>query len=167
MSTTFVISDTHFFHKNILEFEKEHRPYSSLEEMNEALVDNWNKVVGHSDVVWHLGDVLFGREHFFILDRLHGRKNLVLGNHDHYGLANYLEKFRDVQASKKFDGYLLSHIPVHPCQFPRFNGNVHGHMHSKIVTLPNGQPDTRYTCVSVEHTNMTPISWEDAKGRFG
>lgn len=168
MSTIFLTSDHHFCHTNILTFEAEARPFASVEEMNEKLIENWNSVVGHNDTVWHLGDVLFGNRNFHILDRLNGRKNLVLGNHDHYGngTSSYLEKFRNVVASKKLDDYLLTHVPVHPSQFYRFAGNVHGHLHSKVVTTTEGLPDGRYVDVSVEQTALTPQEWEVVKGRF-
>lgn len=169
MSTTFLTSDHHFCHANILKFEAEARPFATVEDMNEQLIANWNAVVGHSDIVWHLGDVLFGNKNFYLLDRLNGRKNLVLGNHDHYGkgVTSYLEKFREVQASKKFDGYLLTHVPIHPSQFYRFKGNVHGHLHSDCVMLDKGGPDGRYVNVSVEQTGLTPQAWDVVKGRFG
>lgn len=168
MSTTFLISDTHFSHANILQFEAEARPFSSVEEMNEKLIENWNSVVGHNDIVWHLGDVLFGNKNFHILDRLNGRKNLVLGNHDHYGkgVATYMEYFRDIQASKKYDDYLLTHVPIHPSQFYRFAGNVHGHLHSKHVLDADGNKDRHYVNVSCEHTALSPIAWELVKERF-
>lgn len=179
MSTAFLISDTHFSHANILKFEAEARPFSSVEEMNEKLIENWNSVVGHNDTIWHLGDVLFGNKNFPLLDRLNGRKNLVLGNHDHYGkgVASYMEKFRDVRASKKFDDYLLTHVPIHPSQFYRFAGNVHGHLHSSLImetveaetgigTFHCEVPDKRYVNVSCEQTNLTPIAWEEVKERF-
>lgn len=167
MSSVFLISDTHFFHNRILEFEKEARPFSHVEEMNEALVDNWNRVVGKRDTVWHLGDVIFGgRKNFWILDRLNGNKNLILGNHDTEDIRVYLEKFRKIEACKKYDGFLLSHIPIHPSQFYRFKGNVHGHLHSKRVETPLGNTDPRYFNVSCEHTNLSPIAWEDIKWRF-
>lgn len=47
-------SDTHFGHKNILRFCK--RPWNTVEEMDEGLIQNWNKVVGKDDIVFHLGD---------------------------------------------------------------------------------------------------------------
>lgn len=173
MSNVFLISDTHFFHARVLEFEAEARPFSSVEEMNETLVDNWNRVVGKRDTVWHLGDVVFGgRKNFHILDRLQGNKNLIMGNHDTEDIREYLKHFRKVEAVKKYDGYLLSHVPIHPGQFYRFKGNVHGHLHSKVVQR-NGYaipwasvPDRRYVNVSCEHTNLSPIAWEEVKKRF-
>lgn len=70
MSQVFLTADTHFFHKKILEFERAARPFSSVEEMNEVLIDNWNSVVTKRDTVWHLGDVCFGKvENLEILSR--------------------------------------------------------------------------------------------------
>ena len=54
----FFTSDTHFNHANIIKFCE--RPFGSIEEMNEALIANWNRVVGKDDIVFHLGDFCFG-----------------------------------------------------------------------------------------------------------
>jgi calcineurin-like phosphoesterase family protein len=74
----------HFFHKNILKFCNASRPYSSVEEMNEGLVEHWNSVVGEDDVVLHLGDFSFkGKEATEeILSQLNGNIVFVFGNHD-------------------------------------------------------------------------------------
>ena len=79
MINTWFISDTHFKHKNILEYEKEARPFNTVEEMNEKIIDNWNHTVGIKDIVYHLGDFAFGKNNISIAARLHGRKRLVLG----------------------------------------------------------------------------------------
>ena len=47
MANIYVTSDTHFNHKNIIEYCN--RPYSSVEEMNKAIIDNWNSVVKDED----------------------------------------------------------------------------------------------------------------------
>lgn len=85
MSKIFVTSDLHFGHKNILKFNPETRPYDNIEEHDEALIDNWNSVVGPNDVVWNLGDLSFHRNFnktLDILGRLNGKHHLILGNHD-------------------------------------------------------------------------------------
>lgn len=166
MSNVFLISDTHFFHHKVIEFEAKNRPFATVEEMNEALVDNWNKTVSKRDTVYHLGDVLFGGpKNINILDRLNGNKKLILGNHDEKITARmWLTKFRDVHGALKYDNHIFTHVPIHPDQFYRFTANVHGHLHGKIIMLDD-QPDRRYINVSVEQINLTPQAWEDVKKR--
>lgn len=76
------ISDTHWGHSNIIRFCS--RPFSSVEEMNEKLIENWNEVVKPEDTVWHLGDFAFFSKPKIenVLSRLNGNKHLILGNHD-------------------------------------------------------------------------------------
>jgi calcineurin-like phosphoesterase family protein len=156
MQTRFVIGDTHFGHKNILEFEPVHRPFGSIEEHDEAIIDRWNSVVKKNDTVWHLGDVLFGKDRFELLSRLNGKKRLVMGNHDNYDVRLYLNHFERVCGAAKIDSVILSHVPIHTGQFYRFTANIHGHMHSKSLD------DARYINVSAEMNNLTPIAWEEA-----
>jgi len=176
---TFLIADTHISHKGIVKFLREdgtkERPWDNTEEMDEALVNNWNSVVRTKDTVYHLGDVVINRSALPVLSRLNGTKILVQGNHDVHRPSEYLEHFKSVNAYKVIDSFLLSHIPVHPCSIERWSGNFHGHLHSRSVMMykktlgPNGGSfvkDTRYLCLSVENINYTPISLEDAKKKF-
>jgi len=133
--------------------------------MDEALVENWNKVVGPKDKVYHLGDVAIARRGLKILKRLNGTKILIKGNHDIFRIEEYLEYFKDVRACGKKGDYVLSHVPMHPDCLSRFKGNIHGHLHAYNV-LQNNELDKRYVCVSVEQTDFAPIAWEDAIKRF-
>lgn len=76
-------SDTHFGHKNILEFCP-NRPGKDIQEMNEALIRNWNSCVQPDDDVYHLGDFMMGQSLYWesTLNRLQGNIHLVAGNHD-------------------------------------------------------------------------------------
>lgn len=78
----FFTSDTHFGHANIINLSN--RPFADVQEMNEALVANWNSVVGPDDFVYHLGDVALGpiRDSLEYIRRLNGYKMLIIGNHD-------------------------------------------------------------------------------------
>lgn len=151
MNRIFIIADTHFGHKKILQFEKTNRPFATIEEHDEELVHRWNAVVKPKDTVWHLGDVLFGRNSFAVLSRLHGIKKLVLGNHDRYPIQLYLEHFTHVAGNAELRNCILTHIPVHPTQFNRYELNIHGHLHSNTLS------DRRYVNVSAEQVGLTPL----------
>ena len=78
-------SDPHFGHAKVIEYDE--RPFITVEEMNEALIENYNAVVGPNDTCLWGGDCFFYREEDMhrarmIMNRLNGRKLLVLGNHD-------------------------------------------------------------------------------------
>tara|TARA_R110000772_G_scaffold267971_3_gene393575 strand:+ start:15330 stop:15947 length:618 start_codon:yes stop_codon:yes gene_type:complete len=90
-------ADTHFNHKNIIKYcnrtafgedssfrNGTERLFNDVHEMNEHMIDSWNSVVKHSDVVYHLGDVFFGPkdEAITLCNRLNGYKILLRGNHD-------------------------------------------------------------------------------------
>ena len=154
MSQIFLIGDTHFGHKNIITYEPTLRPFTTIEEHDEALIDRWNSVVTAQDTVWHLGDVLFGEKSFALLPRLKGIKKLVLGNHDHYPVARYAEHFTQIRGCAEVRGYILSHIPVHFTQNARFHGNIHGHLHAKSLDTPF------HHNVSAEQINLTPIAFD-------
>jgi calcineurin-like phosphoesterase family protein len=79
--TVFFTSDPHYWHANVIKYCT--RPYSSVEEMNEAMIKNWNSVVGPEDTVYVLGDFSLAiRPVEAISSRLMGIKCLVPGNHD-------------------------------------------------------------------------------------
>lgn len=160
MPNTFFIGDTHFGHANIIKFEKNARPFATIEEHDEALVENWNKVVKAKDIVWHLGDFAFGAAKVDIAGRLNGDKRLVMGNHDHYPSELYLRYFTKLYGAVSYKMMLLTHLPVAPPQLERWSVNVHGHMHSFNME------DPRYINVSAEQINYTPISFEDVIGRM-
>ena len=83
LDTTWVVSDTHFGHSNVLKPEYDARPWPDIESHDEALIANWNAVVKPGEIVWHLGDV--ARTHaiaYRIIPRLNGSIRLIRGNHD-------------------------------------------------------------------------------------
>jgi calcineurin-like phosphoesterase family protein len=74
-------SDTHFGHANILKFAS--RPFLSVQEMDEQMIQSWNSRVAPGDTIYHLGDFAFA-DHNPYLRRLNGQKRLIRGNHDHH-----------------------------------------------------------------------------------
>lgn len=153
MSSVWVTSDTHFGHANIIKYAG--RPFDSVEDMNEALVENWNSVVKQGDKVYHLGDVTMNSKSLDILSRLNGRKVLIKGNHDIQKLKFYTPHFYDIRGSHELAGFIMTHIPVALEQSARYpDGNIHGHLHEKTMDNP------WYVNVCVEQTNYTPISFD-------
>jgi calcineurin-like phosphoesterase family protein len=156
----FFTADTHLGHDKILKYASDSRGhFSSIEEHDEDLIERWNSFVGPDDIVWHLGDVCFGRSGFNSARRLNGDKRLILGNHDILPAADYLQLFTDLHGSVKFKGVvLLSHIPAHPQQLDkRFSINFHGHLHCSNLD------DPRYINVGVDRWSLAPVAWEDLK----
>ena len=162
----FVISDTHFGHENILTFKDDLasyiRPFKSVEEMDELMVDNWNSTVGHQDIVYHLGDVFFGKGHE-VLHRLNGRKRLVAGNHDNLKSPYIQNQFQKVMESRSFREFacILTHRPIIIPDDARFLWNVHGHIHGRE------SPTAYHINVSVERTKYTPVDLEQLVGENG
>lgn len=159
-----VTSDTHYNHKNMLTFlDKDGatiRPFSSVEEMNETMIDRWNAVVQGGDIVYHLGDVYLGdgAAANTILSRLKGRKRLVLGNHDNGRDQILLKHFQKIVMWRKWPdfGIILSHTPLHEASL-RGLGNVHGHIHQ------NDSPPGPYRNVCVEKTGYAPVHLEELR----
>lgn len=162
MTASFFISDTHFGHANIITFTDDNgdriRPFDTVEEMDELMVERWNAVVRSQDRVYHLGDVVMNRRCLPILERLNGKKVLVKGNHDIFKLKDYTPYFEDIRAYKVFPahGIICSHIPVHIGQMQgRWKLNVHGHLHHNVL------PEPCYKNICVEQINYTPITLEE------
>lgn len=163
---TWVIADTHFGHANIINFKREDgsplRPFKTIEEHDEIMIARWNEVVKPYDRVYHLGDFCINRKSMSVGLRLNGKKRLVRGNHDVFKTAEYLEiGFEEIYGVKVFpkQDLILSHIPLHPDSLnSRDWTNIHGHLHAGTVKTLAGHPDTRYCCVSVEHTDYRPVN---------
>jgi calcineurin-like phosphoesterase family protein len=180
MSSTFLISDTHFGHGNIVKFCDANgdkiRPWDDLESMTEDMVRMWNETVKPQDKVYHLGDVAIARRGLDVLRRLNGRKVLIRGNHDIFKLQDYAEHFYDIRGVHVLpkSNIIMSHIPLHPDNLKSRNWrNIHGHLHSNRVmkvravdvrtgeTQYSNQIDPRYFNASVEQISYRPISFDE------
>lgn len=178
------ISDTHFFHDNILGFLDNagnlvRGQFSSVNHMNEYIVENWNERVKPQDKVYHLGDVAVGvkEQQAFtdLMHGLHGHLRLMLGNHDHIHQPAY-RRFDTIElwTGGKFKQYnfVASHIPLRPDQMRDGEYNVHGHLHQNLVRdvywardvdSHVSEIDKRYINVCVEHTDYKPIHLDEIR----
>jgi len=143
--TYWFTSDTHFNHSKVIEYDN--RPFRDLDEMTEALIENWNRVVKKGDIIFHLGDfaISYGKKHYEIIDailsRLNGQKWLIKGNHDR---AEVTENPRWVNVLPYHElrihmGGVHKQIIVlsHYCfrtwnQKSRGSWNLHGHSHGNL-----------------------------------
>ena len=116
--SNFYIADWHYNHKNCLAFDN--RPFTSIEQMNEALVERWNSVVKPGDTVYVLGDMFWCDSEMAIsvLDSLSGRIFLIKGNHDRCHTKKFTDKFVKVAEYMEIKdngrNVVLSHYPI-PC----------------------------------------------------
>ena len=124
----YYIADLHFGH-GTLNDHMDCRGFSSTEEMNQHMIDQWNSRVRSNDEVVILGDFCIsttGKEVNEILARLKGRKYLIVGNHDKYierrsfdrSAFKWIENYKELKDNKR--RIILSHYPI-MC----YNGQYH------------------------------------------
>lgn len=166
---TFVTSDLHFWHNNIINFCN--RPFGSVEHMNEQLIKNWNMVVSEQDHVWFLGDFSFGTydQTADILNQLKGIKHLIVGNHDRKGRAdklfnrdwrNWFVDSHDYFRLKVPEGkFVLCHFPF--SSWERGYVNLHGHLHS----LKGYKNKWKQYDVGADANDYTPLLISDARDK--
>lgn len=154
----YVISDLHFSHKNIIKYCN--RPFSSANEMNRVLFENWNKVVKPEDDIFFLGDFMMGgstykEKHFNnVYNSLNGNKTFIQGNHDSPSEHFVKENMVIIEYDNK--EIILTHRPLPNWELisednstPSFH--LFGHIHQKQINVKNS-----YNC-SVEVNDYKPI----------
>lgn len=157
MAKRWYTSDLHLGHERIIELCD--RPFSSVQHMNEAIVDNWNTVVEDEDTVYILGDLAMGKlvDSLALVATLKGKKVLIPGNHDRVHPC-YPQKPEKGEAMRRayedaglviaplevtaVPGWKLCHFPVsgdHTAEerYPEYRPTVdegqwlvHGHVHN-------------------------------------
>lgn len=178
LSKTWVYSDPHFLHGNIVKFTNfdgtKLRPHwDDARHMTEDMIKWYNEMVDDDDRVYILGDVAFSAANMKdTVSRLRGRKVLVPGNHEPPKMRKYFDLFDDVRGYVVKKGFIMSHIPLHPGSLGRWSLNIHGHLHANSVKLGNWteghevdhsklKDDLRYYCACVERTNFRPKLLDD------
>lgn len=144
----YVISDHHFFHENIIKYERPE--FSNVSEMNQHIIDAHNSVIGPDDIVIFLGDFSFsGKKEVLknIISQMNGHKYLLMGNHDYdflvkqYGILGFEGIFT---TPVKMNNTYLSHEPFNTTEEKDFHFkllvksfdsnpkafNYHGHIHT-------------------------------------
>lgn len=174
----FFTSDTHYSHHNICSSttswtdKSNCRNFSSLEEMNQTIVNNLNEKVSENDILFHLGDWSFGG-----IDKIKEFRDqinckniyLILGNHDHHIEKNknnlkslFLDVFQYLELEilhEKNSKFVLMHYPI--VSWNKMNEGVihiHGHTHlPNHLRLSGG----KIIDVGLDGNNLYPISLEE------
>lgn len=131
MQNYWFASDMHFGHNNIIEYCK--RPWATVEEMDEALVELWNKEIKQQDIVYHLGDWAF--HNYERIGQLNGRIFSVPGNHDHerrkkiepFLVNGFTDEIHYLKIDPKHR-FVLCHYPLYSWR-REYKFHLHGHMH--------------------------------------
>jgi calcineurin-like phosphoesterase family protein len=166
---TWVTSDLHFGHTNIMKFcpESRARFKNDLAYMNEAMVQEWNELIAPEDLVYILGDVAFmsGSEAGRTVARLNGTKILIEGNHDRKTLndATFRKCFKEVHQYLRivYNGTVVCmfHYPIAEWdQMHRGSVHLHGHLHGNT----SGMEKYRCRDMGMDATGVIAISMEDA-----
>jgi calcineurin-like phosphoesterase family protein len=163
-------SDNHFGHKNIIEFSK--RPFKSVEEMNEVMIERWNEKIGEEDVVYHLGDIALMPPAKLkpLLARLNGKICLLTGNHESSALAcadrfewikpYYELTLDDPGASRGKRLIVLLHYAMRVWNASHYGAwHLYGHSHG---ALPDDEKSLSFD-VGVDCHNFYPLSYEEVK----
>ena len=152
-----MISDEHYGHKNVIRFDN--RPFSSVHEMNKALIDNHNSVVTNEDLVIHVGDFTLERKYDQVyskyISRLNGKRHIFIkGSHDHWMKKSNQRYYQRMEFSIDKKHLVADHYPL--VIWPRSHYSsytIHGHTH--LWSPGKG----KIYNVSVSLNDYYPISW--------
>jgi calcineurin-like phosphoesterase family protein len=163
-------ADTHFNHYNIIKYCN--RPFKSIEEMDNVIINNINEQLQNDDTLYILGDFCFGddkkisiyRNRIYISDI-----RLVLGNHDkilrkNYRLRNLFTEVCEFGQEIKIDNkrITISHYAMDT--WPGSNHgaiSLHGHSHAQLP-IKNNRLD-----VGVDNNHMKIFSLLEIYERIG
>ena len=173
MLDIWVTSDSHFNHNK--EFIYAARGFQTIEEMNEAIIENWNKMIKSDDIVYHLGDVMLGADLQSGLDlvrRLNGHKYLAYGNHDTQNrLCTFVEArlFEDIKMGYRIKGpgkrsYITTHYPTitaNGLESPVIGLYGHSHQSTNFFIDAAGAIRPYMYHVGVDSHNCIPVNIED------
>lgn len=168
----YYIADLHFCHEN-LNTRMDCRGFESGEAMNEYMIAQWNSRVRKRDEVVILGDFCISKKGEVanaILERLNGKKYLIIGNHDHF-IANkqfdpsrfeWITHYREINDNNR--KVILCHYPV-MCYNGQYRRNAKGE--PKTYMLYGHVHDTYDEYLIDEFQRQTRASTRPVLGKSG
>ncbi len=160
----YLTSDTHFGHENIIRYVD--RPFDTVEEMDQTIIDNINKTVDPEDTLYILGDFTMGGSYSKCMkyrEQLNCKHiHLILGNHDKRKIFDSYKPpiFESVKDYDEIKFCCLSHYPFMSWSSKDYGSIMcHGHIHSscRYNEINRWQNIRRYD-VGVDANKYTPVS---------
>ena len=135
----FYTSDWHLNEKRIFDFNPFFRPFKSVEEQNQVIINNCNSIVGEGDTLYHIGDVAMDEEGVMMMDKIKcKRRILIIGNYDEDKLpilSQYFDELlTELNIAINSRSYYVNHYPVN--SDPE-RMNLVGHIHGLWKVQPN------------------------------
>lgn len=155
MSKTFITSDLHLNHTNIIDYCD--RPFTSVQKMNKILIDNWNNIINKEDKVYFLGDLCFSAKRKnmkYWLNKLNGEIIFIKGNHDK---STNIEFNQTIILNHKGHELLLIHN-YFEAPYNWKGWIISGHSHNKAPYIDRRK---RKINVSVDVTNFKPVNIDE------
>lgn len=182
----YFISDLHMGHKNAISFDS--RPFTTIEEHDAAIIQNWNNRVTEEDTVYILGDISWHKNArtINIFKQLKGKKHLIVGNHDGRLIKNaeLRSLFETISDYKEIlvndENIVLCHYPIicyknHYYGWYHFYGHVHNSWEHKLLKHMIDEMNEAYPeayklynvgCM-MDYMDYTPRTFDEIVGKQG
>lgn len=177
----FFISDLHIGHKNVIKFDG--RPFKDVDEMHYKMINNWNSVVGHDDIVYYLGDLSFSRDSLtkWFIESISGKIYFIMGNHDKYKSISSLGRWENIheygteinvkdedtdknRGSQGYQRIIMSHYPILSWNKAHYGSwHLHGHCHGSLLKNQQEYYKRKVMDVGCNCIDYTPISYGKVK----
>jgi len=150
-------SDEHYGHAKILQYCN--RPFSSIEEHDQELIDSFNSQVSKQDITIHAGDFCWCNNykdaHTYYISKLNGTHIFLMGSHDHWLPDSTKYIYR-----KRFDGQLIvvCHYSMRVWEGSHYNSwHLYGHSHQYLESFGKSFD------IGVDGNYFYPYSLDDIK----
>ena len=152
----FFTADEHYWHRNVLKYEN--RPFQTIEDMNEALIQNFNELVPKDGTTIHAGDFCLGHlktpeVYKSIINRLSGSHIFIMGSHDRWlnGVPN-IHEIVEILIDKRF--LVISHYCIRSWARSHYNSwHLFGHSHGRLIPIGKSWD------IGVDNNNFYPLSF--------
>lgn len=151
-------SDEHYGHKKIIKYCD--RPFSSIEEMDYVIMENFNSVVGENDITIHAGDFTLWKDvrgiHEKYINKLNGKHIFLKGSHDYWLPWKGSQQRWERKIGKTY--IVVDHYAMTRWARSHYNSfHLYGHSHGKLQTIGK-----TWDC-GVDNNNLYPISFDQVR----